>query len=94
MNIQLLFNSKNGRCKGHASERYNHQESNSETLVQTTENELSEVFEETAVDELAGTDEPIEAAIDDPLAYRDFLILEDGEIAFDDEYVREDEGEE
>jgi len=91
MNVQVLFNSENGRCVGYASEIYNHQETNSETLVQTTEGDLSDVFEQSEVDKLAGVDEPIEAAIDDPVAYRDFLILEDGEIAFDDEYVREDE---
>ena len=35
------------------------------------------------------------AAIDDPLEYRDFLILDEdtGEIAFDEEYVREGEEE-
>ena len=93
MNIQLLFNSKNGRCTGYASERYNHQESNTGTLVQTLEGDLSDVFEQSDVDKLAGVDEPIEAAIDDPLAYRDFLILDDnGEIAFDHDYVREEDG--
>ena len=63
-----------------------------EQITETSQDEIANVFEDADVDELAGTDEPIEAAIDDPLAYRDFLILEDGEIVFDDEYVREDEG--
>ena len=58
---------------------------------ETSESELSTVFEGADADELAGTDEPIEAAIDDPLAYRDFLILEDGEIVFDESYAREGE---
>jgi len=68
--------------------------SSEQELVETNEDDLAEVFEaakESGTDKLAGTGEPIEAAIDDPVAYRDFLILEDGEIAFDDEYVREDE---
>lgn len=90
MNVQVLFNLENGRCTGYASERYNHQESNSETLVQTTKNGLSEVFKESGVDELAGTGKPIEAAVEDPLAFRNFLILEDGKIVFDGEYVYED----
>ena len=36
-------------------------------------------------------DGPIEAAIEDLLAYRDYLILEDAEIVFDKTYAREGE---
>ena len=64
--------------------------------IETTESKLSEVFENANADTLAGTrdnpdgeDDPIEAAIEDPLTYRDYLILEDSEIVFDDEYERE-----
>ena len=68
--------------------------------IETTESKLSGVFENANADTLAGTrdnpdgeDDPIEAAIDDPLAFRDFLILDDGEIVFDEEYAREGEDE-
>jgi len=64
--------------------------------IETTESKLSEVFENADADALAGTrdtpdgeDDPIEAAIGDPLAYRDYLILVNGEIVFDDEYARD-----
>lgn len=63
-------------------------------LIKTSEEDLSDIFEEASeagVDELSDTGDPIEAAIEDPLAYRDYLILEDGEIVFDTEYTREKE---
>ena len=64
-----------------------------EQIAETSQDEIANVFEDADVDELAGTDESIEAAIDDPLAYRDFLILDDnGEIAFDHDYEREEDG--
>ena len=58
-------------------------------VMEVDKGDLSSIFEGVDVDELAGTGQPIEAAVDDPLTYRDFLILEDGEIVFDDEYERE-----
>jgi len=61
-------------------------------LVSTSEEGLSDVFANASVDELAGTGDPIEAAVEDPLAYRDFLVLENKEIVFDAEYVRPSEG--
>jgi len=69
--------------------------SSEQELVETNEDDLAEVFEaakESGTDKLAGGGEPIEAAIDDPVVYRDFLILDDnGEIQFDEEYEREDD---
>lgn len=58
-------------------------------LIETTKEELASVFEEAPVDELDNIGGPIEAAIDDPIAYRDFLLLKDGEIVFDETYARE-----
>ena len=77
-----------GKVSGYATVDYSSSDE-TETVQETSEDELSAVFEQSGVDELAGVDEPIEAAIEEPLRFRDFLILEDGEIAFDEEYVRE-----
>lgn len=66
----------------------------SETTVKTTEKELADVFQdakEAGVDELEGTGDPIKTAIDEPLRYYDYLILEVGEIVFDTEYTRKNE---
>lgn len=65
-----------------------------EQIAETSQDEIANVFEDADVDELEGTGESIEAAIEEPLRFRDFLVLEGGEIAFDDEYVREYGGEE
>lgn len=76
------------RGKGHARVDYSSSSKN-ETVVETTDEDLSEIFANADADELAGTDEPIDAAIEDPLRFRDYLILEDGEIVFDEDYVRD-----
>ena len=60
-----------------------------ETIVESTESELTGIFEAAPVNELAGTGDPIQAAVDDPLSYRDFLVLKDGEIVFDEEHSRD-----
>ena len=85
---ELIINTETGRIVGYTSVNYASNRTDRES-VKTTESELSAVFDEADVDELAGTGEPIEVAIDDPLAYRDYLILVDGEIVFDDGYERE-----
>ena len=88
--VTLIFRDKNGTYRPSGWARYGYSSDvETEQTAATSEDELSAVFEQSDVDELAGTGEAIEAAIEDPLAYRDFLVLEDGEIAFDDEYVRE-----
>ena len=75
------------RVVGYATVPYS--TSNEEQKVETNEDELSAVFDQADAEDLEGTGESIEAAVEDPLTYRDFLILEGGEIAFDEEYVRE-----
>ena len=89
--VTLIFRDKNGTYRQSGWARYGYSSDvETEQTAATSEDELSAVFEESGVDELAGTGDPIEAAIEDPLRFRDFLILEDGEITFDDEYERED----
>jgi len=61
-------------------------------VVETTEDNLVEIFEQakTGGETLDGADESIDAAIDDPLAFRDFLILGSNDaLGFDAEYLRE-----
>jgi len=95
--MQLLFtpdDSGTDRCTGYATVPYT-SDSEDETVVETTEEELAAVFQTAAdggISELPGAGDSVDAAIEDPLAYRDFLVLEDGEIAFDDGYVREQPG--
>jgi len=90
--VTLIFLDKNGTYRPSGWARYGYSsEIKNERTAATSEDELSDVFEQSGVVELAGTDEPIEAAIEEPLRFRDFLILEDGEIVFDDEYVREED---
>jgi len=63
-------------------------------VVETTEDDLAAIFEQAKSDSetLDGADESIDAAIDDPLAFRDFLILDsNGAVAFDPDHVREDQ---
>lgn len=75
---------------GYAANSY--YESDSETASQITTKNLSEVFESASADGavlLDGTGEEIAAAVENPLKYRDFLILDSNdEISFDHDYVR------
>ena len=79
--MKLLFrpdDSGTDRGTGYATVDYS-SSSEDETAVETTEDELSTIFETS-----------IDAAVDDPLAFSDFLILDDsGSIVFDSDYVRE-----
>lgn len=82
------------RMTGHARTGYQTTDED-ETVVETTTDELAGVFEQAKADggTLDGTDTPIDDAISDPLAYCDYLVLDDsGAIAFDDAYVRESDG--
>jgi hypothetical protein len=91
--MELIFtpdDSGTNRASGYATVSYS-SNSEDETVVETTEEELAAVFQAAAdsgVTELPKTGNSIDAAIEDPLAYRDFLVLEDGKIAFDDGYSR------
>lgn len=91
--VNLIFKKKDDvvRSIGYSSVSYSSND-DEEMVVETTEDQLSSIFGEAGVEKLAGGDEPIEAAVDDPLAYRDYLILdENGEIVFDETYARERE---
>lgn len=91
--ISAIFKSDSSgtdRMVGYARGEYSSSDSQ-EKIVETTEDDLAEVFDAASVDTLDGTDESISAAVDGPLTYRDFLVLDDGEISFDAEYVRENE---
>jgi hypothetical protein len=59
----------------------------------SSKQELSSLFKTANENEhtLSGVDDTMQAAIDAPLEYRDYLILtDDGEIAFDPDYTRPD----
>jgi len=88
--VNMIFKERDGvlRNIGYSSVNYSSNDEE-EVIVETTEDELSNIFDEDGVNDLPKTGEAIEAAIEDPLAFRDFLILDDGEIAFDEEHVRE-----
>ena len=91
--MQLIFapdDSGTTRAIGYATVPYSSDAEN-ETVVETTTDDLATVFEnaKAAGETLDGTDTSIDAAVDDPLAFRDFLILVDGTIEFDEDYVRE-----
>jgi hypothetical protein len=93
--MQLLFTPDDAgttRATGYATVDYSSNAEN-ETVVETTEDDLSGIFQAAAdggVTDLAGTGEPIAAGVENPLAHRDFLVLEGGEIVFDTGYSRED----
>ena len=88
--MQLIFtpdDSGTNRGSGYATVQYS-SNADDETVVETTEDELATVFEEAGAGgaTLDGVDASIDAAIEDPLSYLDYLTLEDGEVAFDDQY--------
>ena len=91
--MQLLFTPDDSgtiRATGYATVSYS-SDAEDETVVETTEEELVTVFQTVAdggTTELPGTADSIDAAVEDPLAYRDYLVLENGEIAFDEGYTR------
>ena len=92
--MKLLFrpdDSGTDRGTGYATVDYS-SSAEDETVVETTEDELSTIFEtmKSNGEVLDGAEASIDAAVDDPLAYLDYLVLEDGEIAFDPGHARED----
>ena len=93
--MELLFrpdDSGTDRGTGYATVDYS-SSAEDETVVETTEDALANVFENAKASggTLDGTDETIDAAIDDPLGFLDFLVL-DEQVAFDDGHVREQPG--
>jgi len=77
------------RCTGYTTVPYS--SGNNETVIETTEDDLASVFKTAKSNggTLDGADSSIDAAIDDPIAFLDFLNLVDGTIEFDSDYVRE-----
>jgi len=92
--IYLIIDEDSRRTLGYARTDYSSSASY-ETTVRTTEDELASIFEDAkaAGETPDGADATIDAAIDDPLAFRDYLILVDGSIEFDSDFVRETPGE-
>ena len=92
--MQLLFtpdDTGTNRATGYATVPYSSDAEN-ETVVETTKDALSGVFQ-AAGDKgktLTGAEESVDAAVEDPVSYRDYLVLEDGEIDFDVDHTRED----
>lgn len=92
--MELIFTPKDTgttRATGYATVPYT-SDAEYETAVETTESGLAAIFEDAKANSetLDGPDESIDAAIDDPLAFLDYLILDsDDSIAFDSDYVRE-----
>ena len=90
--MKAIFSKSDGvqRMVGYTTTGY---ESNipGQELVETSVDELASIFDDAkaASEPLDGTDESIDAAIDDPLSFLNFLILVDGSIEFDPDYVRE-----
>ena len=85
----IEFNTETGNAHGHGS-RPMTISNESIDVVETTVEELSDIFsaeKEDGKDELP-EEIPIEDAIADPLSYKDFLTLDDDEIAFDEDRVR------
>ena len=95
--MKLLFtpdDSGTDRGTGFATVDYS-SSAEDETVVETTEDALANVFEtmKSNGEVLDGAEASIDAAVDDPLAYLDYLIPDgSGNIAFDDGYVREQPG--
>ena len=92
--MELLFtpdNSGTDRGTGYATVDYS-SSAEDETVVETTEEELSTIFEtmKSNGEVLDGAEASIDAAVDDPLAYLDYLVLEDDEISFDESHERSD----
>ena len=87
--MQLLFTPDNAgtdRGTGYATVDYS-SSAEDETVVETTEEELSTIFEtmKSNGEVLDGAEASIDAAIDDPLGFLDYLILDtEGAVAFDD----------
>jgi len=90
--MKVIFDTseQENRAVGYSKTSYRNNESNQE-LVDVSEDELSSVFQEAKErsETLDGADSSIDAAIDDPLAFFDYLILDsDGGITFDSDYAR------
>jgi len=92
--IGIFYDDGDGvlRMTGYAREGYQTTDED-ETLKETTEEAVATIFQEAknAGETLNGADASIDAAIDDPISFDDYLILEGEEITFDTGYTRGDE---
>jgi molybdopterin converting factor small subunit len=90
--MYLIFNQDEQQKRGaaYATVPYSSNIEN-EAVVETTEDELASIFEQAKESDetLDGADVSIDVAIDDPLAFLDYLILKSDEIAFDPRHTRE-----
>jgi len=91
--IQAIFESDSdgtARAKGHATIGFS-SSLDAETVIETTEDDLTAIFKqaESNGETLEGADGPIGEAIDDPLSFIDYLVLDGDTISFDSEYVRD-----
>jgi len=80
------------RGEGWVSVEYSSTSEN-QKVTETTEEDLATIFEQAKSDgeTLDGADASIDAAVDDPLRYIDYLILDSNDaIVFDPDDARED----
>jgi len=84
-----LDNDSKYRGEGWVSVEYS-STSEEQKVIGTTEDELAAVFKnaKSSGGSLDGADASIDAAIDDPLQYLDYLTLEGEEIVFDEMHSR------
>lgn len=91
--MKVHFKAKNGkkRYHGYTFDEVPGYKQPVET-VETTEDDLAVIFENAKESSrtLDGADTSIDVAIEDPLSFLDYLVLDDGEIIFDSGYTRED----
>jgi hypothetical protein len=84
--IGIFYDDGDGapRMTGYARAGYRTTDEN-ETLKETTEEALTGIFQEAkdAGETLDDADSSIDAAVDDPLSFSDYLILVNGSIKFD-----------
>lgn len=95
--MNLIFTpdeSDTNRATGYATVEYS-SDNDEETVIETTQEELTAIFEDAKASggSLDGAEETIDAAIENPLSFQDYLILVDGGIEFDDAPVRDEPGE-
>lgn len=91
--MELIFtpdDSGKTRASGYATVDYSSSAEN-ETVVETSEDGLASIFKTAKAngETLEGGDAPIEAAIDDPLSFIDYLVFDGEAISFDSEYARD-----
>lgn len=91
--MQLIFtpdSSGTARATGYATVSYSSSAEN-ETVVETTKDGLTSIFENAkkAGENFDGTDATVDGAINGPLSFLDYLVLVEGNVEFNSEYVRE-----